>query len=110
MRRQGCHEIGKRDLFAGQLTPREQPKVTLRPSRVHTRSNTVSMPWETESNSQAWNSDPNPSGSRIWPKQEIEQSIDPRVDGIPNDETCEDVQYMQRIEEQVRKLVTKKNF
>ena len=43
----------------------------------------MSMPRETESNLQAWNSDPNASGSRTWPKEEIEQSIDLRVDGIP---------------------------
>ena len=36
---------------------------------------------------QAWNSDPNASGSRTWPKEEIEESIDLRVDSIPNDET-----------------------
>ena len=65
-------ENGKRELFARHLTPR---KVTLRPSWVHTRSNTASTPRETESNLQAWNSDPNASGSRIWPKEEIEQSI-----------------------------------
>ena len=57
-------ESGKRELFARQHTPRERPKVTLRPSWVQTRSNTVSMPRETESNLQAWNSDPNASGSR----------------------------------------------
>ena len=57
---------------------------------------------------QAWNSDANASGSRIWPKEEIEQSIDLRIDGIPNDETYTDEQYMQRIAEQVQKLVTKK--
>ena len=39
-------ESGKRELFARQLTPRERPNVTLRPSWVHTRSNTVSMPRE----------------------------------------------------------------
>ena len=63
-------ESGKRELFARQRTPRERPKVTLRPSWVHTRSNTVSMPRETESNLQAWNSDPNASGSGIWPRRE----------------------------------------
>ena len=68
-------ESGKRVLFARQLTPRERPKVTLRTSWVHTRSNIVSMPRETESNVQAWNSDPNASGSRTWPKEESEQSI-----------------------------------
>ena len=31
-----------------------------------------------------WNSDPNASGSGTWPKEEIEQSTDLRVDGIPN--------------------------
>ena len=104
-------ESGKRVLFARQLTPRERPKVTLRPSWVHTRSNTVSMPRETESNLQAWNSDPNASGSRTWPKEEIEKSIDLRVDSIPNDETYKDEKYMQRIAEQFQKLVTtKRNF
>ena len=103
-------ESGKRELFARQLTLRERPKVTLRPSRVHPRSNSASMPRETESNVQAWNSDPNASGSRTWPKEEIERSIGLRVDGIPNDETYKDEQYMQRIAEQVQKLVTTKNF
>ena len=78
-------ESGKRELFARQLTPREPPKVTLRPSWVHARSNTASMPRETDSTLQAWNSDPNASGSRTWPKEKIEQSIGLRVDGIPND-------------------------
>ena len=89
-------ESGKRELFARQQTPRERPKVTLRPSWVHTRSNTVSMLRETESNLQARNSDPNASGSRTWPKEEIEQSIDLRVDGIPNDETYTDEQYIKK--------------
>ena len=61
------------------------------------------MPRETESNLQTWTSNPNSSGSRNWPKEEIEQSIDLRVDGIPNDETHKDEQYMQRIAEQVQK-------
>ena len=68
------------------------------------------MPRETESNLQAGNPDPNASGSRTWPKEEIEQSIDLRVDGIPNDETYKDEQYMQRIAEQVQKLVTTKEI
>ena len=101
-------ESGKRELFARQLTPRERPKVTLRPSWVHTRSNIASMPRETESDLQTWNSDPNASGSRTWAKEEIEQSIDLRVDGIPNDETYKDEQYMQRIAEQVQNIVTTK--
>ena len=61
------------------------------------------MPRETESNLQTWNSNPNSSGSRNWPKEEIEHSIDLRVDGIPNDETHKDEQYMQRIAEQFQK-------
>ena len=40
-----------------------------------------SMPRETESNLQAWNSDPECFRSRTWP-EEIEQSVDLRVDGI----------------------------
>ena len=63
-------ESGKRELFARKLTPRERPKVTLRPSWVHTRSNAASMPRETKTNLQAWNSDPHASGSRTWPKEE----------------------------------------
>ena len=101
MRRQGCQR--KWELFTRQLTPRERRKVTLRPSRVQTRSNNASMPRETQSSSQAWNSDPTASGSRIWPKEEIERSIRLRVDGITNDE-----QYMQRIAQQVQTLVTTK--
>ena len=103
-------ESVKRELFARQLTPRERPEVTLRPSWVHTRSNTVSMSRETESNVQAWNFDPNASGSRTWQKEEMEQSIDLRIDGILNDETHTDEQYMQRIAEQVQKLETTKEF
>ena len=34
-------ESGKRELFTRQFTPRERPRVTLRPSWVHTRSYTV---------------------------------------------------------------------
>ena len=58
---------------------------------------------ETESNLQTWDSDPNASGSRTWPKEETEQSNDLRVDGISNDEIYRDEQYMQRIAEQVQK-------
>ena len=70
----------------------------------------VSMLRETDSNLQAWNSDPNASGSRTWPQEEIEQSIDLRIDGITNDETYTDEQYMQRIAEQVQKLKTTKEI
>ena len=86
------------------------PKVTLRPSWVHAIAKTASKPRETESNLQAWNSDQNSPGSRTWPKEEYEQSIDLTVDGIPNNETYKDEQYMQRIKEQVRKLVTTKEI
>ena len=37
-------ESEKRELFARQLTPRERPKVTLRTSWVHTRSNDLREP------------------------------------------------------------------
>ena len=100
---------GKRELFARQVTLRERPKVTLRPSWVHERSKNASMPRETESKLQTGNSNPNASGSRKWPNEDIEQYIDLRVDGIPNDETYKDEQYMPRIAEQVRKLVTTGN-
>ena len=66
------------------------------------------MPRETESNLQAWNSNPKSSESRKWPNEDIEQSIDLRVDGIRNDETYKDEQYMQRIAEQVQKLMVTK--
>ena len=103
-------ENGKRELFARQLTPRERPKLTLRPSWIYERSNTVSIPRETESNLQAWIYNPKSSESRKWPKEDIEQSIDLRVDSIPNDETYKDEQYMQRIAEQVQKLVVTKEI
>ena len=61
---------GKRELFARQLTPRERPKVTLGPSWIYDRSNTVSMPRETESNLQAWNSNPKSSERRKCPNEE----------------------------------------
>ena len=42
---------------------------------------------------------------------EFEHSVDLRVNGIPNDETYKDEQYVQRIAEQFQKLVnTKKIF
>ena len=65
---------------------------------------------ETESKLQTWSFNPTSSGSRTWPKEEIEQSIDLRVDGIPNDETYKDEQYMQRIADQVQKLVNTERF
>ena len=105
MRRNSCQRKWKE---RKQLTPQERPKVTLRPSWVHERSNTVSMPRETESNLQTWDTNPNSSESRHWPKKDIEQSIDIRIDGITNDETYKDEQNMQRIAEQVQKLVITK--
>ena len=42
------------------------------------------------------------------PKEAIEQSVDLRADGIPDNETYTDEQYMQRTAEQVQKLVTAK--
>ena len=69
------------------------------------------MPRETESKLQTWNSNPNWSGSRNWPaEREFEQSIDLRVDGIPDDETYKDEQYMQRIAEQVQKTCNNVKF
>ena len=65
---------------------------------------------EPESNLQAWNSNPKSSESRKWPNEDIEQSIDLRVDGIPNDETYKDEQYMWRIAEQVQKLMVTKDI
>ena len=98
-------ESGKRKLFARQLTHRKGSKVTLRASWVHARSNNLREPRETESVLQTGNYNPNSSGSRFWPKKEYEQSVDLRVDGIPNDETYKYEQYMQRIAEQVQKFV-----
>ena len=95
MRRPGCQRKWEERIVRETAhTSRTSKSNTLRPSWVHTRSNTVCMPRE----------------SRTWPKVEIEQSIDLRVDGIPNDETYKDEQYMQRIAEQVQKLVTTKEF
>ena len=37
-----------------------------------------------------WESNPIPSESRTWPKEEFEQSVDLRDDGIPNDEIYKD--------------------
>ena len=65
---------------------------------------------ETESNLQAWNSNPKSSVSRKWPNEDIEQSIDLRVDGIFNDEIYKDKQYMQRIADQVQKLMVTKEY
>ena len=74
-------------------------KATLRPSWVHTTSKDLREPRETESKLQTRNSDPNSSESRNWPKEELERSVDLRVDGIPNDEklaktssTCKELQ------------------
>ena len=57
-------ESEKRELFARPLTPRKGPKVSLRPSWVHARSNNLREPPETESKLQTWTSNPNSSGSR----------------------------------------------
>ena len=64
-------ESGKRELFARLLTPRERPKVTLRPSWVHERSKNASMPRETESQLQTGNSNPNSSGSRNFAERGV---------------------------------------
>ena len=98
------NESRKRKLFARQLSHRKRPKVTLRESWVHTSSYDLRKPRETESRLQIWDSDPIPSGSRNWPKEEFEQSVDLRVDVIPDDETYKDEHYMQRIAEQIQKL------
>ena len=95
----------ERELFTRQFTPREGPKVTLRSTCVHRSSNALRLPRETERKLQIWDPNPIPSESRIWPNEEFEQSVDLRADGIPNDETNKDEQYMQRIAEQVQKLV-----
>ena len=69
------------------------------------------MPRETESNLQAWKSNPKSSESHKCPNEDIEQSIDLRVDGIPDYETYKDEQYMQRFAEQIQKfMVTKRNL
>ena len=94
-------ESGKRELFARQLTPREGPEQTW----FHRSSNALRLPRETERKLQVWESNPIPSESRTWPKEEFEQSVDLQDDGIPNDEIYKDEQYMQRIAEQVQKLV-----
>ena len=77
---------GRRELFARQLTPREGPKVTLRDTWVHTSSDVLHQPRETESKLQMWDYNPIPSESRSWPDEECVQSVDLRVNGIPNDE------------------------
>ena len=92
-------------MFSTQLTPREGSKVTLREKLVHKSSNALRLLWETETKLPIWDSNLIPSESRIWPKEESEQSVDHRVDGIPDDETYKDEQYMQRIAEQYQKLV-----
>ena len=96
------NESRKRKLFARQLSHRKRPKVTLRESWVHTSSNDLRKRRETESRLQIWDSDPIPSGSRNWPKEEFEQSVDLRVDVIPDDETYKDEHNMQRIAEQIQ--------
>ena len=96
-------ESGTRELFARQLTPRERAKVTLRPSWVHTRSNTVSKPLETESNFQALNSDPNASGNRIWPKRrKLNSLLISESTAPPKDETYTDEKYMQNKSKNLR--------
>ena len=52
-----------------------------------------------------WDSNSIPSESRNWSDEEYEQSVDLRVNGIPNDEIYKDKQYMQRIAEQDQKLL-----
>ena len=110
MRRQGCQREWEERIARETAHSSRTTKSNTQTIMSHTRSNIVSMPWETENNLQTWNSDPNASGSRAWSKEEIEQSIDLRVDGISNDEIYKDEQYTQRIEEQVQKLVTTKEI
>ena len=98
-------ESGKRELFARQLTPREGPKVTLRGTWVHTSSNVLRQPRETESKLQMCDSNPFPSESRSWPDEECAHSVDLRVNGITYDEIYMDKLYMQRIAKQVQNLV-----
>ena len=79
-------ESGKRDWFARELlTPRKGPKVTLRDTWVHTRSDVLLQPRETESKLQMWDSNPVPSESRSRSDEECEKSADLRVSGIPDD-------------------------
>ena len=62
----------KREVFAKTTYASKGPEVTLRPSWVHARSNTASMPRETESKLQMWDFDPIPSESRNWPNEELQ--------------------------------------
>ena len=109
-RRKSCHRKWKERLVRQTTYSSKRTNVTLRASWVHARSRDLRDPRETESKLQTWSSNPTSSGSRTWPKEEIEQSIDLRVDGIPNDETYKDEQYMQRIADQVQKLVNTERF
>ena len=59
------NESGKREMFARQLTPREEPKVTLREEWVHRISNALRLPRETEKKLQIWDSNPIPSESHL---------------------------------------------
>ena len=77
---------------------------------VHKSSDVLRQPRETESKLQMWDSNPIPSESRSWSDEEWEQSVDLRVNGIPNDEIYKDKQYMQRIAEKVQKLVNTASF
>ena len=58
-------ESGKRDMFARQLTPPEEPKVTLWEKWVHRSSNALRLPRETEKKLQIWDSNPIPSESHL---------------------------------------------
>ena len=71
----------------------KSPRTFLEPS--------LCMPWQTESNLQAWNSDPNALGSRTWPMVWIELTV-----ALRNDDTNTEEQYVQRTAEQVQQLVT----
>ena len=96
-------ENGRRELFARQSTPRDRPKVTLRISWSYDVSQRRT-PRETECRWQIRDSGPRSSESRTWSKETIKQSIDLRIDGIPNDDTHKVDQYMQKIEDQVHIL------
>ena len=98
-------ESGRRELFARELTPREGPTGALRDTWVHTSSDVLRQPRDTESKLQMWDSNQIPSESRSWSDEECEQSVDLRVNGIPNDEIYKDKQHTQRTAEQVQKLV-----
>ena len=111
MRREGCQcKLESENCSPDNIRLEKDQNVSLGDTWVPTGSTVLRQPRETENKLQMWDSNPAQSKSRSWPNEECEQTVDLRVNDIPNDEIYKDKQYMLRIAEQVQKLVNTERF